>query len=89
MGGALVWQRHANWARGGAKAEAIVEAPMANRGEATGCALVQIRATRQRISTGTTGTGISYCKTKPYIKMKPESNKTEHLQPVSVMRLMN
>lgn len=74
MGGALVWKRHANRARGGAKAEAIVEPPMANRGEATGCALVQIRATRQRISTGPTGTGISHCKTKPYIKIKPGSN---------------
>jgi len=51
VGGALVWKRHAYWAGGGAKAEAIVETPMANRGEAAGCALVQIRATRQRIPT--------------------------------------
>lgn len=51
MGGALVRKWHANGARGGAKAEAIVEGSMADRGETTGCALVQIRTARQRIST--------------------------------------
>lgn len=74
VGGALVWKRHAYWARGGAKAEAIVEAPMTNRGEATGCALVQIRASRQRIPTWPTGTGISHCKTKDgYTKINLET----------------
>ena len=55
--GPLVGQRHAHGARGGAEAQrAVVEAAVADGGEAGGRALVQVTAARQGVPSGATAT---------------------------------
>jgi len=53
VGGALVGEGHAHGPRRGAEAQGpVVEAPVANGGEAGGRALVQVTAARQRVPPG-------------------------------------
>lgn len=57
VGGALVGQRHAHGARRGTEAQgAIIEASVADRGEAGGRAFVQLIVTRQGVPPGTAAT---------------------------------
>lgn len=57
VGGALVGQRHAHGARGRTEAQgAIIEAPVANRGEAGGRAFVQLIVACQGVPSGPTAT---------------------------------
>ncbi len=57
MGGALVGEGHAHGAWRGTEAQgAVIEASMADRGEAGGCAFVQLIVARQRVPPGTTAT---------------------------------
>lgn len=53
MGGALVGEGHAHWPRGRTEAQgAIIEASMANRGEAGGVAFVQLIVACQGVPPG-------------------------------------